>query len=300
METVLIVDDSAVDRRLVGGLLSKLPQIHVEYANNGTEALTKIEEVHPAIVITDMVMPGCNGLELVEQIAQRFANIPVVLMTNKGNEDIAVQALKAGAASYVPKSSLSTRLAETVLNVLSLAQQRRTQAMLMSSLVRSEYAFNLRIDDDLIAPLISHIQSCMCASGVCDESQAIRVCIALEEAVRNAMFHGNLEITSAQREGDPDAYKRILLERRASLPFKERPLLVNVKFTPQEAVFVISDAGPGFDHAKLEDPTDPDNLDRIGGRGMLLMRTFMDEVHYNSQGNTVTMVKRAMAPVGVK
>jgi CheY-like chemotaxis protein/anti-sigma regulatory factor (Ser/Thr protein kinase) len=300
METVLVVDDSAVDRRLAGGLLTKLPQLRVEYASSGTEAIQRIEEILPSLVIADLVMPGCSGLELVEQVTLRFPQIPVILMTNKGSEDIAVQALKAGAANYVPKVSLADRLGETVLNLLSLAQQRRSQAQLMASLVRSDYLFDIGIDDELIAPLISHLQASMCDVGIVDESSAIRVCIALEEAIRNAMFHGNLEITSEQREGDSDAYARLLTLRRNSAPYNKRHLQITFRLSPQEAVFIIRDDGPGFNPQALVDPTDPENISRAGGRGMLLMRTFMDEVSYNDRGNEVTMVKRAASAVAVR
>jgi len=55
---------------------------------------------------------------------------------------------------------------------------------------------------------------------------------------------------------------------------------------------VVRDDGPGFDPAEVPDPTVPEMLERASGRGMLLMRTFMDEVRYNKAGNEVTMIKR--------
>ena len=58
------------------------------------------------------------------------------------------------------------------------------------------------------------------------------------------------------------------------------------------ATFVISDEGPGFDAAALRDPTDPENLEKAGGRGLLLINAFMDEVRHNDMGNEITMVKR--------
>ena len=57
------------------------------------------------------------------------------------------------------------------------------------------------------------------------------------------------------------------------------------------ARFVVADDGPGFDTAVFDRPIEPDDLIRIGGRGLLLIRTFMDGVSFNSAGNQITMIK---------
>ena len=106
------------------------------------------------------------------------------------------------------------------------------------------------------------------------------------------MFHGNLEITSAERTGDREAYRVLLADRLRTSPYCERTVDVQAKVTPEEAVFIIRDQGPGFDPHNLPDPTDPENLEKASGRGILLMRTFMDSVDFNRAGNEVTMVKR--------
>jgi len=67
---------------------------------------------------------------------------------------------------------------------------------------------------------------------------------------------------------------------------------VAVEITPQMGRFVIRDQGPGFDPTSLPDPTAPENLEKVSGRGLLLMRTFMDEVHFNEVGNEVVLIKR--------
>ena len=56
---------------------------------------------------------------------------------------------------------------------------------------------------------------------------------------------------------------------------------------------VIRDEGPGFNPGAVRNPTEKVNMDRIGGRGLLLIRSFMDEVIYNQQGNELTIIKRA-------
>ncbi len=55
---------------------------------------------------------------------------------------------------------------------------------------------------------------------------------------------------------------------------------------------MIRDEGSGFDRSELPDPTDPENLLKSSGRGVMLMQTFMDEVIFNDRGNEVTLIKR--------
>ena len=55
---------------------------------------------------------------------------------------------------------------------------------------------------------------------------------------------------------------------------------------------VVRDEGPGFQQKELPDPTDPANLDKLSGRGLLLIQTFMDEIRFNDQGNEITLIKR--------
>ena len=115
--------------------------------------------------------------------------------------------------------------------------------------------------------------------------------VALEEALLNAFYHGNLEISSELREQDHRAYNDLAEQRCREAPFKDRRLYVSMKVTSTQAVYTVRDEGPGFDPSTLPDPTAAANLDRPCGRGLLLMRTFMDNVIYNDKGNEVTLFK---------
>src|SRR5437016_2633270 len=102
--TILVVDDSEVDRRLIAGLLSNAGEYHVELAGNGEEALQRVSMAQHDLVITDLVMPQMDGLGLLRAIRRKHSAIPVILLTACGNESTAVEALESGAASYVPKA----------------------------------------------------------------------------------------------------------------------------------------------------------------------------------------------------
>ena len=296
MTTILVVDDSAKDRRIAGGLLEKNLGWEIVYANDGREALTQIAAESPDLILTDLQMPEMNGLELVQQVKRRYPLIPTVLMTAQGSEAIAVEALQHGAASYVPKGQLALELCDTLENVLAAAGERRTQRSLMQRMKNLECSFVLPNDPAILTSLVAYVQTLLNDMGVLEEADRLRVGVALEEALLNAAFHGNLEVSSELRETDHSAYYSLARERAITQPYCERQIYVHAKLSPQEVCYTIQDEGPGFDPANLPDPTDPANLERPCGRGLLLMRTFMDTIEYNEQGNKVQMIKRTPTP----
>jgi len=295
MATILVVDDSAMDRRLAGRLLEKNSEWDVLYSTDGGSALRTLDLHLPDVVLTDMQMPGMNGLELVTEMKQRFPLIPVVLMTAQGSEELAVEALQKGAASYVPKSELAHDLQDIVSRVLAASNEERNQSRLIHRMQKIEVSFVLENDLTLIPSMVSYLQQVIISMRFCDEAERLRVGVALEEALLNAYFHGNLEVSSELRETDYSAYYELARQRSRELPYKARTIDVDASLSPLQIRYTIRDDGPGFDPTTLRDATDPANLERPCGRGLLLMRTFMDEISHNEAGNEVTMIKRRPA-----
>jgi CheY-like chemotaxis protein/anti-sigma regulatory factor (Ser/Thr protein kinase) len=290
MASILVVDDSAVDRIRVEKMLGKEGHT-VKSVAGGHEALEVLKREPPDLVLTDMQMPEMDGLQLVEEIRGKYPAIPVILMTAHGSEEIAVEALQKGAASYVPKRNMARDLAETITNVLQVARAGRNEQQLLQSLISTESHFILENDASLIPSLIGHLENNLKRMKLCDENGLIRVAVALREALINAILHGNLEIDSEERDKDEKQYRALIAERREQEPYQDRRVHVYAKESRREAVYVIRDEGRGFDPSTLADPTDPANLEKTSGRGLLLIRTFMDEVHHNESGNEITMVK---------
>ena len=292
MPTVLVVDDSPIDRQLVGGLLKQDTDWTVTYAGDGAVALDSIRTSPPDIVVTDLQMPEMTGLELVIAVRKSFAQVPVVLMTGKGSEEIAVEALHAGAASYVPKRALATMLVDTVRRVLASFQEDRHRSELMKRATVHAESFEIENDVNLLLSLSRHLQQTLADAWGLDRTDRLRIGTALEEALLNALYHGNLGVRSELKEIDHDEFYKQANERRIALPWSDRRIRVQVRLTLQEMEVSIRDEGDGFDPSKLPDPTDPENLDRPCGRGVMLMRAFMDDVRYNATGNEVTLVRK--------
>ncbi len=290
--TVLIVDDSAVDRRLVSGLLEKAGGYKILLATNGLDAMDVLRREAVDLVLTDLQMAEMDGLQLVEAARADFPLVPMILMTAKGSEEIAVQALSKGAASYVVKRRLTQELLEIVEQVLLSSDENRTQSRLMHRLVCNDFSFVLNNDLNLVHSLVKYIQHTLRCVRLSDEVDRLRVGIAVEEALLNAMYHGNLEVSSDLKEQDPNAFEELAKQRCLLEPYRDRRILVEARLSRDEARYIIRDEGCGFDPTTLPDPCDPANLEKPSGRGILLMRSFMDEIVFNDTGNQVTLVKR--------
>jgi CheY-like chemotaxis protein/anti-sigma regulatory factor (Ser/Thr protein kinase) len=294
MARVLVVEDSPTQAAEIRFLLEDAG-LDVDLAGDGYAALAALQEGLPDLVVTDLQMPRMDGLALVEAVRGRYPTVPVVLITAHGSEDIAARALRCGAASYVPKRDLARDLAQVVHQVIAMAAPDPEQERIIDSLDETRSRFTLPNDESLVTPLIRRLEGVVFEMGLCDRAELIRVAVALREAIVNAIDHGNLELESELRQDDERVYHRLGEERREQSPYRERRVRIDVGVTRSEATFTIRDEGPGFDPSTLPDPTDPANLCRIGGRGVMLIRTMMDEVCFNATGNAITLVKRRQA-----
>jgi len=301
MAKVLVVDDSPFDRQLVVGLLSKRPGLTAAEKRtgltpipvaNGREALAAIARDLPDVVLTDLQMPEMNGLELVQAIKGQHPSLPVILMTAHGSEDIAVQALEQGAASYVPKRNLARDLLETVESVLGAAAAGRDEERVLGCLTEAAANFALDNDPSLVVPLVRHLEEPLKSLNLCNANGLLRVAVSLREALFNAIYHGNLEVGSELRDKDEKAYAQLAEERRKQEPYRSRRVHVRATFTPRQATYVIRDEGPGFNVAALPHHKDAAALEKSDQRGLFLIRTFMDQVTHNDSGNQITLVRR--------
>jgi CheY-like chemotaxis protein/anti-sigma regulatory factor (Ser/Thr protein kinase) len=294
METILVVDDSAEARDVAAGCLVDHGMKPL-FAENGRAAVRVVEEEGPDAVLTDLNMPEMNGLELVEYMRAEHADIPVVLMTSRGGEQAAVDALRAGALSYVPKRELRGSLCDAMRTVMAAVEARRSHFTPRPESGQGESHYVLGYELEGQTALVSHLQTNLQRLGLCDGTEVFQVSTALGEAFSNAIDHGNLDIDSAVREEGIDVYSRMRQERSLVQPYRDRRVQIIERVAPDDVTYVVRDEGTGFDVATVPDPTDAENLLKASGRGLMLIRTFMDEVTFNDSGNEITMVKRRSA-----
>ena len=132
--------------------------------------------------------------------------------------------------------------------------------------VREKIDLELPSDLTLMNSVLEYLLDRVGKLGLVEIEQS-NLFVALDEAFVNAVKHGN--------RNDPDKLLRVTAELSAT-----------------EAIFTVEDEGDGFDVHEIPDPTDPDNLFKSNGRGVLLIYNIMDEVEYSDRGNKLKMVAR--------
>ncbi len=257
-----------------------------------------IKRKAPDLVLTDMVMPEMDGVQLVRAIRRDYPEVPVILMTAYGDESTAIEAFEAGAASYVPKARRAERLVETVDRVVEHAKAAHNREKLSRRMLEYHCRFSLESDRELIRALVDQVEERMAGVGFGDAVERIRVGEAFEEALLNAMYHGNLEITrheldAIRSELDDHLLGRLIEERCRDPRIAPRRVLAIIHLTSDEVRFVIRDEGCGFNRMLTEPKDSSNSFDSGRHRGFTLIRALMDEVKFNDAGNELILQRSA-------
>lgn len=262
---ILVVDDEENIRNVLETVFTS-KGYGVIKAANGFEAIKVVENARVDLAIIDIKMPGMDGMELLSRIKEHSSEFPVVVMTGFADVETTAKALKAGASDFLAKPFGAQEVFHSVSRLLETRKVRQENRKILPF-------FKFKLEGDIpsrtenINGAIHYLTGPLKDVELCESSELSNLVIALYEAIVNSMRHGN--------GGDPGKKVRV----RAEIDYNE-------------ARFVIADEGDGFSLDGIANPTDPKNLYKSSGRGIYLMKHFMDEVSYNDQGNEVTLVKR--------
>lgn len=226
------------------------------------------------------------------------APVLVTARTDADADELAA-ALAAGAAGLAVCGGNARKVLECAARVLGDVGNDATRRRLLGCMTQSRCVFEIGCDPDLLPALVTRLQNSVAMFCVCDSTERARIGVAVEEALSNAMYHGNLELDSKLREHGVEDYYALAAKRRTLVPYRSRTVCVTEMLTQDEMRITIRDQGPGFDTSKLtataDEPDDDAEFVMPSGRGFMLMQAFMDEVSYNEAGNEVTLVKRRAA-----
>ena len=177
-----------------------------------------------------------------------------------------VKAFKICLANYATSNFDEAEINELVKTTLNYKAQfidRGEAIKNRSEQIDFEVPSIISIMHDILEYLMKRVEKL----GVVSPERS-NLFVALDEAFVNAVKHGNKFDTN-------------------------KLVRISVRISPKKASFTIEDEGEGFDVKSIPDPTDPENLFKTSGRGVMFIYNIMDEVSYNKRGNRLTMVKKS-------
>jgi FixJ family two-component response regulator len=307
--SVLFVDDEADIRDSFAQRFAKQYQIRV--AANGNEALPVLKGDHDiTVVVTDIRMPGMTGLELIANAKGLDPDLGFIVISGHGDTDDVITAFRLGARNFLRKPYRFAELERAIDEEGQRYGQAREQRARLAEergadrvLTRMDgLTFDLPTRLEWVNPVTVRLISVFAAMGICNEETRFNVALGLVEILTNAVEHGNLGISGAEKvklKAQGENIYQTEVQRRMALPeCAGRKVRVHATCDRNQATVQVTDEGNGFAFDDLPDPTDPENLFKPSGRGILLARTFLDKVEYQGHGNSVVLVKFRDPPAG--
>ena len=111
---VLVVDDFEQWRQFVCTVLKQIPNVTVQQASDGPEAVEKAKATRPDLVLLDIGLPSLNGFEVAREIARISLESKIIFLSENRDNDLIEQAFRVGASGYVIKSNAASELASAV------------------------------------------------------------------------------------------------------------------------------------------------------------------------------------------
>lgn len=295
MATILLAEDSSTHTALMRSLLEQDGH-RVDCVVDGQLAWEGVQASRPDLIVTDLRMPDLNGCELVKKVVESDPDLPCVVVTARGSEGLAVDALAMGAANFVPKNSLHKLLNHVVRQTLAMSEVSAIFQHFSGHLESPEFSFELPNEVAAIEPTVLYVMQTLAAATCLSMVERIRVGAALSSALFNAMCYGNLEIkdedtvVSRMFSGDQSEHDE-LRERAVQKPYCDRKVVLKVSVSKVDTRFFISHDGPGRMTRLTPAPGTSESFEIEQCRGFVLMTSFMDDIIFQSGNSSVVLVK---------
>jgi CheY-like chemotaxis protein/anti-sigma regulatory factor (Ser/Thr protein kinase) len=282
---IVIADDDEAVRLVLAEFVSQLGH-HPIATTNGLEALDAVAEARAAVLMSDVMMPIMDGLELLRKVKARHSSVKVALFSGFANERVLIDALRADADDFFKKPF--------TLQTVRQSLQRLRPVITPGSeawrgLVWEEARWRIPNDPDLIQTVVPALTRSAGHRLDPDRHRGLRV--ALTEVILNAVEHGNLAITWTQKTEalEKGQYAELIQNRRKHPGCRNRTVDIQYRLEAGQLTWTVSDQGAGFNWRAWFEPETTVNLSSHG-RGLALAAHYLDRLTFNQTGNQATLV----------
>jgi len=299
VKVLLVEDDESMSklacRMLERGGYTPDPVLSAE------EGIDKAECGGYGIIISDIVLPGMSGLEMLAELKSKSNSTPVILLTAHKEFDYAVQAMRLGASSLILKPFTYEELIEQIKRITNLNRDWLDRKPALRHIISQEHAMvfdtaTLMKKENLFATA-TYLSEQFGTINDRGMARRLKYRLAIHEALRNGVEHGNLEMDSNLKSKDGldgfcEKYDRELQEKLKDPKYSSRKIICEFTRFDDEISLSITDEGSGFDHKnKFKQLQNGNRAIESHGRGFLLIVAYMDEVLFNDVGNKISLVR---------
>ena len=294
---VLIVDDAPDLRLTLKGLAVKRGY-EVTEAEDGAQGLEQARTRRPDLILLDIHMPNMNGLEALEEIREYDPSVSVVIISSSTDRDHLEHALALGAVNFVHKPFDNEEI-EFVLDRIYRAVEEEADVRQVLDLVDMRSTqLSFPGSTAMLAKVVAYLGRELKNNYPGFELSVTEIKLALYEALANALEHGNLEISYEEKSGvmlEPGGIDGLIKSRLADPRYGERQIHIRVTYNSRSVTYRIRDEGPGFDpRAHAQRPLG--DTSALHGRGLALIKHYMDGMEWNETGNEVLLTKKIHKP----
>ncbi len=292
---ILVVDDDPGIVRLITKALNARVY-ETDSASEGAGALElAVKKEDYSLIITDIVMPRMSGLEFLKSLIKVKPDIPIIFISGYTEFAFALEAIKLGAVAFLVKPFDKSELLKLVDKIMTLAKKRHAHDTLLTRVSAEKLELVIdtatMMDKNNFSQLTGEMADRFIEFIKPEKIGALKIVLAVHEALRNSLEHGNLELPSDIKpdliHDKEDPYEKLMRERLTDPKYAEKEISITYSRTEEKAELVIRDDGKGFDSRAIFDQKHDADLGH--NRGLILIRAGMNEVSYNDIGNEITL-----------
>lgn len=292
----LIAEDDAEVRDVLRRLAEQRGFEVIE-AVDGEEGVDAAARCAPDLILLDMHMPRLDGLPALSKIRENDPAVPVVVVSSTTDPETTDRALSLGAVNLIHKPFDRLEIQFVLDGIYKAIEEEAGVRDVIDLVERRSTQLSFASESGILSKVVAYLGRELQLGYPGYTIPITEIKLALYEALANAYEHGNLEISFEEKTAvmlKPGGIANLVKERLRDPALAARQIHVKAEYESGCVTYRIRDEGKGFDHEGHANRP-PAATTALHGRGITLIRHYMDEVSWNETGNEIR-VRKCIAP----
>lgn len=288
---VLVLEDDDFSRKYFLNIVER-EGYTCKVAANGKIGYDIYKDFIPQVIICDIQMPEVDGLQFLEKIKTENSKAIVIMATAFESEEYAIKALELGANNYLKKPVYPEDLVRLLKKYKNIVEEHKVFDNLIIDTEKIEFIKHFNSDMRSVPVIVDYLMQYI--KDAFEDSDKIGLELGLAELITNAVEHGNLNITYAEKSEalENDKLADLVADRLSNPEIANKTVKVEFMLNEELCRWTITDQGEGFDWENVQNPLLDEGVEKLHGRGIFISRFQFDEMQYLGKGNSVRIMKK--------